>query len=227
MAKEMKTRSGNDFIDLKDIGGAEGRGDGQFGWMLYFGKYFSNKSILDVGAGLGHSRERLSVNGNTVTLQDTAPDLPVDIKEDISTISSKSYDIVTCFDVIEHIPDDYNFLKKMHDISREGVVISTPNFMVTGCKNEYHIREYTPRELYDLCMKVYVDDVFPLDVQSGRGGTLTFWITSDNTGSDARIVTEEDFLNEKPDLPLVYPQTDRQSLGIFLKRRQSMPGGVS
>ena len=200
----MKTRTGNEFIDLKDIGGVGGRADGQYGWMPYFGRFFSNKNILDVGAGLGLSRGRLGVNGNNVTLQDTAPNLPVDIKEEIFAIDDNSYDIVTCFDVIEHIPEDYPFLKKMYDISKEGVVISTPNFMVTKCKNPYHIREYTPKELYDLCGNFTSD--------------LTFWLTSDNTGSDARIVNEEEFLDEEPELPLVYPQTDRQSLGVFLKK---------
>lgn len=142
------------FVDLAFQGGSDGRRDSQWGWQVYIGQTTKNKSILDVGSGLGHSRARLSVNENRVTLQEPAPELAADLKENIEEIESSSYDLVTCFDVIEHIPDDLTFMTNLFRICKESVFITTPNFNVFGCKNKYHIREYKPEELVEFCHKM-------------------------------------------------------------------------
>lgn len=148
------------FVDLAFQGGSEGRRDSQIGWQKYVGNTTHNKSILDVGSGLGFSRARLSVNGNKVTLQEPAPELLADIKVNIEDVESTSFDVVTCFDVIEHIPDDLTFMENLFRVSRESVFITTPNFNVFGCKNKYHIREYKPEELAELCHKFTPNVVF-------------------------------------------------------------------
>ena len=104
------------FVDLAFQSGSEGRRDSQTGWQDFVGTVVAKKSILDVGSGLGHSRARLSRNGNIITLQEPAPDLEADIKVGIEEIENLSYDIVTCFDVIEHIPDDKTFMKNLFRI---------------------------------------------------------------------------------------------------------------
>jgi len=139
------------FIDVAKQSGAHGREDFQEGWHNFVGKFFNHTSILDVGAGLCLSKKRLEQNGsNFVTLQDLGSGLKVDISTPISEIASKSYDVVTAFDVIEHVIEDKQFLADMFRIARVAIVITTPNYNVSGCANQYHIREYTPQELYDL-----------------------------------------------------------------------------
>lgn len=138
------------WLDLATLSGEEGRGDRQYGWQIFFGNFFQECSILDVGAGLGRSRSRLMSGGNKVTLQDIGPDLPVDIVTDVSQIESKSYDVVTAFDVVEHIIDDTQFVTDLSRIARKFVAITTPNLLISNCKNQYHYREYTPIQFIKL-----------------------------------------------------------------------------
>lgn len=157
-----------DFIDIGKSGGEFGRGDFQIGWHYYAGKMFTGKSILDVGAGLGHSRERLSVNGNTVTLQDVAPGMPVDIKNEIESIPDNSYDVITCFDVIEHIVEDITFLAQLIRLSRLAVFITTPNYNISKNANPCHVREYTPEQLVELASTVNASSTFLSGSSDGK-----------------------------------------------------------
>ena len=138
------------FIDVAKQSGAHGREDFQKGWHEYVGKYFNDSTILDVGAGLGLSKERLKGSNNIVTLQDIAPGMPVDITVPVEEIPDNSYDVVATFDVIEHVVKDIGFLKNLIRIAKDFVVVTTPNFNVSGCGNPYHIREYTPQEMHQL-----------------------------------------------------------------------------
>ena len=72
-------------------------------------------------------------------------------------IENKSYDIVTCFDVIEHVVQDKPFFNKLLDVACEAVFITTPNFSRSSAVNIAHCREYSigqfiqtfePDELY-------------------------------------------------------------------------------
>lgn len=141
-----------DFIDGARHGGAEGRWDAQPSWHALFGRALRGKTILDVGAGLGHSRERLAGpdRSNIVVLHDVAPDLPVDLNCPLELIPDKSFDVVSAFDVIEHVEDDGTFLAQLCRIARETVILTTPNWRVSRCGNPFHVREYTPEQLLDL-----------------------------------------------------------------------------
>lgn len=171
------------FVDLAFQGGSEGRRDSQTGWQDFVGTVVAKKSILDVGSGLGHSRARLSRNGNIVTLQEPAPDLEADIKVGIEEIENLSYDIVTCFDVIEHIPDDKAFMKNLFRICKESLFITTPNFDVFGCQNKYHIREYKPHELVELC--------------SQFSNNVKYLVCPNTQGRNPQILEKEQFLTTK------------------------------
>ena len=120
-----------DWVNLELIGGDAGREDFQERWQTFTGSLFFGKSILDVGAGLGRSKGRLSVNGNKVVLQDPAPGLPVDVVCPVDKIAVRSYDVVTGFDVIEHVEKEDEFVANLFRIAKECVVLSTPNFNVS------------------------------------------------------------------------------------------------
>jgi hypothetical protein len=107
----------------------DGSGDLQKTWHEFAGSLFSNKTILDVGAGVGRSKERLSVNGNEVTTQDInrAMMTKVDFISYPEDINYNSYDIVTAFDVVEHTVSPAEFINTIWNISREGIFVTTPN----------------------------------------------------------------------------------------------------
>jgi Glycosyl transferase family 2 len=165
------------WTDLAQQGGPHGRCDCQAGWHVFFGQSFHNKTILDVGAALGRSRARLAVNGNRVTLQDPAPGLSVDIRKPVEAIPDKSYDVVTAFDVIEHVVEDEAFLAQLVRIAREQVVLTTPNYNHSRAANPCHCREYTPKQFLHLLRKYDVEMLF---AGTGRGHKIALATTDPN-----------------------------------------------
>jgi SAM-dependent methyltransferase len=75
----------------------------------------------------------------------------------LSPFDDNSFDVVITFQVIEHIGDDFNFLKEIHRVLRPGglAIITTPNRPMSLSRNPWHIREYTGKELGDLCSKMF------------------------------------------------------------------------
>lgn len=99
-------------------------------WHLFFAQFIVNKTILDVGAGQGLSKARFEANGNKVTTQDINRALMdcVDIVGEIYYIFDR-YDVVTAFDVIEHIwSKPESFILRMSRIARESIILTTPNW---------------------------------------------------------------------------------------------------
>ena len=78
------------------------------------------------------------------------PGLQIDINVPIENIEEKSCDIVTCFDVIEHIVEDHKFLENLVRIAKEKVIVTTPNFSFSKNKNPHHYREYDFNGLQNL-----------------------------------------------------------------------------
>lgn len=75
----------------------------------------------------------------------------------LSPFADNSFDVVITFQVIEHIEDDFNFLKEIHRVLKPGglAIITTPNRPMSLSRNPWHIREYTGKELGDLCSKIF------------------------------------------------------------------------
>lgn len=158
-SKPAKTR----WTDLALRGGSLGREDCQEGWhRLVAGMTLG--TILDVGSGLGKSKERIS----NLTTQDPAPDLVgIDVTDPVEKIPQGSYDCVTAFDVIEHVEDDLEFLRHLCRIARSSVFVTTPNEEVSKAANGCHCREYTPEEFLSLVKGA--SPKYSLWVGDGRG----------------------------------------------------------
>lgn len=174
----MKRKNKN-FVDLAEHSGSEGRIDSQNGWQTFVGGSVKLMTILDVGSGLGHSRVRLQQNENIATLLEPAPGMPSDICGIIDDQEDESYDITTAFDVIEHIEEDEKFLGNLLRVCKRYSFLSTPNFNVFGCQNKYHIREYKPEELADMCLE--------------KAQKVRFFVCQNNYGNNPVEVSEEDF----------------------------------
>ena len=63
-----------------------------------------------------------------------------------------SFDVVTCFEVIEHLERPQELLAECRRVAGEDgvVVISTPNRLMTVEQSAFHVREYAPNELDEL-----------------------------------------------------------------------------
>jgi len=103
--------------------------DLQIPWHLYLGQYLENKDILDIGSGRGNAKERLGINGNHVITHDVNRAFmnQVDIICAPGNLVGM-WDIVTAFDVIEHVCyDPGKFIEELFRLAREAIFISTPN----------------------------------------------------------------------------------------------------
>jgi 2-polyprenyl-3-methyl-5-hydroxy-6-metoxy-1,4-benzoquinol methylase len=105
-----------------------------------FTLHISGKSILDVGCGNGDFVDaglRAGWDINGIELAQPAVEiaqsfgLPVKRLDFFSdAIRPASHDIVTTFEVLEHLPDPINFLRRAADVVKPGglVYLTTPNF---------------------------------------------------------------------------------------------------
>ncbi len=70
-----------------------------------------------------------------------------------------TFDLVTSFETIEHVPRYEVFLKELRRVTREGgqLVLSTPNVLVTSRypRNPFHVHEFAPDELRELLQREY------------------------------------------------------------------------
>lgn len=186
------------FKDLYHIAGKIGREDLQIYWHNFIIDYIKDTVILDVGSGQGLSKKRLEKANNKVFLQEPAPDLEADFKKDISEFPAAAYEYVTSFDVIEHVPEDEKFLGNLFRVCKKGVFIATPNYLVSRNRNIYHIREYTPTQLVELCEKFSTKLKFFADC--GEGLEMEWY--SEDTKSTHKVrkiveVNREQFLKTK------------------------------
>lgn len=127
-----------------------------------------NSNVLDYGCGSGYGTSLLKQFYNKVTGVDVSPDAISFCKNtykseglDFILISngnlpfgSEQFDLITSFQVFEHVPDEYaeNYLKNIFDSLKPGglAIITTPNannYADGHSGNPYHIHEYTLGEL--------------------------------------------------------------------------------
>ncbi len=119
--------------------------------------------VLDAGCGLGYGAAVLheagaeSVVGVDISLaaiELAASAVPSDVElrqGDLSALDlpDDTFDLVVCFEVLEHIEDGAAVLDELRRVLRpEGVlVVSSPNRREYPPGNPFHVHEYTPEEL--------------------------------------------------------------------------------
>jgi 2-polyprenyl-3-methyl-5-hydroxy-6-metoxy-1,4-benzoquinol methylase len=130
-----------------------GRGPGQMGWYHFAAESLVvGRSVLDVGCGLGAGLDVLARTASKAHGQDLDSRLarPEVTIGPIEAFTDKSFDVVTCIDVIEHVEADKAFVLQLGRIARETVFVTTPNWTILRQRWPYHVREYTPRQLRTL-----------------------------------------------------------------------------
>jgi SAM-dependent methyltransferase len=85
---------------------------------------------------------------------------------DVTTYGeSRSFDLITCFETIEHVPDARAALVNLERLLAPGgrLLVSSPNRILTSPfvrslsgkpRNQFHVREFVPGELRDLMESV-------------------------------------------------------------------------
>ncbi|MFV2007057.1 MAG: class I SAM-dependent methyltransferase [Longimicrobiales bacterium] len=122
-------------------------------------------AILDVGAGTGMLAEALTRFGR-VTALETAPEalLHLERRKDITIVQGilpnpdlprGAYDLVTGFDVLEHIEDDRSAMADIADVLRPGgflllTVPAHPRLWSDHDEIHHHFRRYRPGEVESL-----------------------------------------------------------------------------
>jgi 2-polyprenyl-3-methyl-5-hydroxy-6-metoxy-1,4-benzoquinol methylase len=137
----------------------------------------TGKSVIDVGSGIGIGTNILGWDAMGVWGIDNNPENIKVAKQlyetprikfddfDITNPPTRpvaTFDVVVCIEVMEHIKDYETALlnlKRFHDPKRRTVFfISSPNrnnrrLSKEKPENEFHVREWTAREFYDVLTK--------------------------------------------------------------------------
>ena len=148
--------------------------------LRWFSGFGAGREVLDVGCGLGQFIEvanRCGWKAEGLELSRGAVDfarrqgLPVRDLDFLSgEIEANSYDLVTLFEVIEHVPNPAAFLRRAGEVVRPGglVYLTTPNFasldrFVAGKDwkiiHPEHLTYFTPRTLLALVNKTGCFDI--------------------------------------------------------------------
>ena len=118
--------------------------------------------VLEIGAGEGYGIEYLAPKAKSYLALDKRP-IQIDPKltnvtfrqmniPPLEGIEDESFDFVVSFQVIEHIPNDKQYVSEIHRVLRPGgkFIVTTPNIKTSITRNPWHVREYTIEELVNL-----------------------------------------------------------------------------
>jgi 2-polyprenyl-6-hydroxyphenyl methylase/3-demethylubiquinone-9 3-methyltransferase len=128
----------------------------------------SGKMVVDVGCGGGILAESLARKGGRVTGIDVAPrvlatarlhlhesGLDVDYRqltvEDLAQESPQAFDVVTCMEMLEHVPDPLSIIRSIHDLLKPGgqaffsTLNRTPRAFLLGIVGAEYVAQLLPR----------------------------------------------------------------------------------
>lgn len=135
--------------------------------------YASTKRVLDCGAGEGYGSALLAEHATRVTGLDLDPEAVAWANQKYAVpgrlefiasgaerlpFDDASLDLITCFQVLEHLPDAHAFLLEARRILAPGgiLLLTTPNVLVAGERpNPHHVHDYRPDELESLLRAVF------------------------------------------------------------------------
>lgn len=212
---------------------------GLFAWHLaryqFALPFVDGKRVLDVGCGEGYGSALLADRAKEVVGVDYSPaaiahasdayvrpNLRFEVQNAAALEPSLGhFDVVTCFEVVEHVEDQESVFAGVAGLlSRTGVLLlSTPNRLVdvpferfvSGVHNEYHVGLLSPAELRDRARRHFRQ--VTLYGQSPRGNALHF------------VLKSLDLLNLRH--RLVHSRRVQQGLATTVMGQEWRPEGMS
>lgn len=133
-------------------------------------KDYIRGDVLEVGCGEGRGVSTLLKHAKSFTAVDKIREVIDGLQRKypagkfismnippLGGLEDNTYDSIVSFQVIEHIQDDFLFLKEIHRVLRPGgiALLTTPNRKMSLSRNPWHIREYLPNELSSLASRIF------------------------------------------------------------------------
>lgn len=129
------------------------------------------RDVLDAGCGEGFGTALLAETARAVLAVDYSADAIAAARAaharpnlefrqlnlyDLPSLDRR-FDLVTNFQVVEHLTEPTGFLRALGSVLRpDGVLmLTTPNRLTTVSENPYHVREYTADELAELLRPLF------------------------------------------------------------------------
>jgi SAM-dependent methyltransferase len=134
----------------------------------------------------------------------------------LGPFTDNAFDVVITFQVIEHIQDDISFLKEIHRVLKPGglAIITTPNRPMSLSRNPWHIREYTGKELGDICKKIF--RTVEVKGISGNGKVMEYY---ERNRKSVERITRWDFLKLQYRLPASFLRVPYEILNRMNRNR--------
>jgi ubiquinone/menaquinone biosynthesis C-methylase UbiE len=163
MASEDSTataqRDSAERFDPAEMGGGliEAEHRGRYQWAT---PWVAGREVLDAGCGVGYGTRLLAEHGPARLVgvdvsSEALAHAPANgaewVQADLRELPfpADSFDLVVCFEVIEHVEEQERVLDELRRVLRKDgiLLISSPNRDVYAPGNPHHVHEYVPDEL--------------------------------------------------------------------------------
>ena len=133
-------------------------------------KDYVQGNTLEVGCGEGRGVSTLLELASEFTAVDKIENVIADLQQKhpsgkfismnippLGGLEDNTYDSIVSFQVIEHIENDFLYLKEIHRVLKSGgiALLTTPNRKLSLSRNPWHVREYLADELRVLASKIF------------------------------------------------------------------------
>lgn len=199
--------------------------------------YISGR-VLEIGSGQGYGLKILAPKAQSYVAVDKF-ETPLESNNTnvqfirmkvppLVGLSDNDFDIVVCFQVIEHIKKDRLFLEEICRVLKPGgvLILTTPNINMSLTRNPWHVREYDLNQIKKLLSEVF--SVFEIKGVYGNEKVMSYY--EENKKSVKRF-TRYDVLNLQYILPrfllkIPYDIANRMNRNKLLESNNTLVNAV-
>lgn len=198
-------------------------------------RYAAGHSVLDVASGEGYGTSLLGATAAQVIGIDynqravahaqskysssTVSFVHSNLFNAFNVLHGATFDVVCCFQTLEHVMDHDRFLKALSSVTKPGgtIIVSTPNKDIFPSFNPYHVHELGYQEMQDLFVR-HFNNVQLYGVLGDD--TVLSYRTSKQKIGDA--ILKIDFLKLRTLLPQPFIRALYAFVSLFIIKQVSM-----